>query len=372
MHTVRYNNRNREFFNTLKKRVDEHFKSKNISRNGDYRMVIKTIAMYGIYLTPFALMLTGAVTNGWLMLGLCVVMGIGMAGIGLAIMHDANHGSYSKNQKLNNWIGYSLNVIGGYSFNWKLQHNNIHHTFTNVEGVDEDIAPPGFLRFSPHAPLWKIHRFQHIYAWFFYGFMTLMWVTTKDFKQLSRYNKSGLMKQYKTSFTREFIKIFLCKISYYAVMLVMPFILLDLPWYSILGGFLIMQFVAGLILAAIFQPAHVVEETSFPTPDENGMLETDWAVHQMYTTANFAPDNKILSWYCGGLNYQVEHHLFPTICHVHYRDISPIVEKTAKEFGIPYYSQKTFRSALVSHVKMLKKFGTEKPEFIIVPARNAN
>ena len=114
---------------------------------------------------------------------------------------------------------------------------------------------------------------------------------------------------------------------------------------------------AGIILALVFQPAHVVMETEFPEPDNEGSLEDNWAIHQFKTTSNFAPNNKVLGWYMGGLNYQVEHHLFPTICHIHYPAISKIVKATAEEYGVPYYSQKTFASAVKSHFQLLMRLG---------------
>ena len=126
-----------------------------------------------------------------------------------------------------------------------------------------------------------------------------------------------------------------------------------MSWYHILLGWFCMHFVAGMILACIFQPAHVVPTSEYPKPDENNTVKGDWAKYQILTTANFAPNNKILSWYIGGLNYQIEHHLFPNICHVHHKSLSKIVQETAHEFGLPYHSQPTFGGALLNHAKML-------------------
>ena len=134
-------------------------------------------------------------------------------------------------------------------------------------------------------------------------------------------------------------------------------IMLPFSWWLTLAFFFSMHFVAGLILASVFQPAHVMPTSEFPLPNENGIIENNWAVHQMYTTTNFAPNNKILSWFIGGLNYQIEHHLFPHVCHIHYSKINKIIEKTALEYGLPYNSEKTFRSALISHARMLKQLG---------------
>jgi linoleoyl-CoA desaturase len=354
---IRFNSQQRSFFQTLHSRVDEYFKTNNISKSGNGWMVVKTIAMFCLYFTPYFLIVLGVVTSIPLMLGLCIAMGFGIAGIGLAVMHDANYGSYSRNTKVNKLIAYSLNIIGGHYLNWQLQHNTLHHTFTNIDGHDHDIEGKGLLRFSPHAPYKKVYRFQFLYAWFFYGLLTLSWVFMKDYKQLIRYNKMGLLTARKKKLSSQMVVLIAWKVFYYIYMLVIPMIVLPLAWWQILIGFVLIHFTGGLLLGLVFQPAHVVEDLEFPLPDNSGNMENDWAVHQLYTTANFAPKARILSWFVGGLNYQVEHHLFPSICHQHYKDIAPIVQRTAKEFNYPYYSHRTFRLALLSHSRMLIKLG---------------
>jgi linoleoyl-CoA desaturase len=350
-----------DFINTTKARVRAYFKDNNISRYGNADMYIKTAVMVTIYLLPFILMLTGVITNTWLIFASWIVMGIGMAGIGLSVMHDANHNSYSKNKVVNKYIGLIINIVGGNALNWKIQHNILHHTYTNVEGLDEDIKSVSFLRFSPHQEHHKIHRFQHLYAWFFYGLMTMMWATTKDFSQFKRYKKKGLLNQFGgIKMNKMLTRVVLSKVVYFIILLILPIILLPTSWWLTTAFFLSMHFVAGLILGCIFQPAHVMPTSEFPLPNDKGIIESNWATHQMYTTTNFAPNNKIFSWFVGGLNYQIEHHLFPNVCHVHYNKINKIVKQTAKEFGLPYNSEKTFLSALSSHAKMLKYLGSSK------------
>lgn len=320
-------------------------------------MYLKTAFMVSLYLSAYLLITLNVFESKLIWLFISVLMGAAMAGVGLCVMHDANHGSYSKNATVNRWMGNIIIIIGGHALNWRLQHNVLHHTFTNVHEHDEDIAPPGFMRFEPHAKLKKIHKLQFIYAWFFYGLMTLMWSTTKDFKQVMRYNKMNLLKGANTTLAKEVFKIIVSKIIYHAFMLLPLFIVKEMTFLNWLTGFLIIHYTAGLILAMIFQPAHVVQETEFPVPSEDGQLEDNWAVLQIKTTMNFATRNKVFSWLVGGLNFQVEHHLFPTICHVHYPKISEIVKKTAEEFNLPYHVQKTFVGALWSHERMLWKLG---------------
>lgn len=358
--TVKFTGRKHEFFNTLNQRVTAYFKTNNISRNANAEMVIKTIVMFSLYFVPYVIILAWPVSNYGVFLLLNVVMGIGVGGIGLSIMHDANHGAYSNKSWVNATLGYSLNLVGANALNWKIQHNVLHHTYTNVFDADEDISPRGALRFAPESPWKKFHRFQHIYAWFLYGLMTIVWVLTKDFVRLIRYQKDGMLTKQKANVYKEWTILIFTKAFYVGYIFVIPVMVLAFSGWQILLGVLLMHYVAGFILAIIFQPAHVIEGTEYFQPDETGSIENTWAIHQLLTTTNFAQKNKILSWYVGGLNYQVEHHLFPNVCHVHYREISAIVERTANEFGVPYKKVETFTGALIAHGKLLKELGKQE------------
>ncbi len=348
----------RDFNSTLKKRVRAYFKDNNISKHANTNMKIKTVFMISLYFTPYFLMIFGVVTNIWLIALSWVIMGLGIAGIGLSIMHDANHGAYSKNERVNFIIGRIINLVGGYAPTWKIQHNILHHTYTNIHGYDEDVSPAvPLLRFSPRDKYIPAHRFQFIYAWFFYSLMTVMWMTTKDFQQLFRYKKMDLTKTENAKFERLMFELVATKLFFYLYIIIIPMIFIDIAWWTTLLFIIMMQLIAGFILAIVFQPAHVVPETAFPEPDRDLTIENNWAIHQLETTSNFAPKSRILYWLVGGLNYQVEHHLFPNICHVHYKTLSKIVKTTAEEYGIPYYSEPTFFSAIRSHGRMLKKLG---------------
>lgn len=355
---VKFNNQDRpEFYKALRSRVNKYFKDKQITRHANMNMVFKTIFMLTLYLTPLVLMLTQVVTGAWPVIGMWFIMGLGMSGIGLSVMHDANHGSYSSNAKVNKALGYILNLVGGYHNNWIIQHNVLHHSFTNVHGHDEDIDK-GIIRMSPDQEHKKGYYYQAYYAPFLYGIMTLYWLVAKDFMQLNRYSKKNLLEAQGLTYGKALTHIIFNKTWYIILTLVLPLMMIELPWWIIVAGFLMMQFMSGLILALIFQPAHVIEETSFFVPDTTGSVENSWAIHQMMTTSNFAQGSKFFSWFVGGLNYQVEHHLFPHICHVHYRGLSSIVKATAEEYGVPYYQHRTFFDALKSHFTLLNQLGT--------------
>jgi linoleoyl-CoA desaturase len=347
------------FFSVLRKRVNDYFEQNNIPKTGDYRMVVKTISMLCIYLGPFIFMLTGVVPL-WATFICWMFMGIGMAGVGMSVMHDANHGAYSKSGFINNMVGRTIYLLGGSKFTWKVQHNILHHTYTNIYGMDEDIHDKPILRLSPHGKLNFLHKYQHFYGFFIYSLATLAWTIDKDFKQLIRYNKTGLTKGSGGRPVAEMLKLIASKTLYFIVFLIIPLLLTPYSFGYILLGFLIMHFTAGIILTTIFQLAHVVEGMDHPLPTEDGNIENSWAIHQLETTSNFAKKNPVLSWFVGGLNYQIEHHLFHNICHIHYKKIAPIVKATAQEFNIPYHEQTTFWQALASHIRILKQIGRDQ------------
>jgi len=369
--TLKFANNRQDFFATLNRRVNDYFKSNNLCRHANHEMKIKTVFMFSLYFVPYFLIISNLTTNPWALWALCGIMGFGIAGIGLSVMHDANHGAYSKKPWVNDVLGYSLNIIGASAFNWRMQHNVLHHTYTNVHEADEDISPRGVLRMHPDSEWKGLHRFQHLYAWFFYGLMTLVWCSVKDFVRIMRYQKSGLIQKQKGNFYKEYVILIASKVIYFAYIFVVPALLIpSLAWWQILVGFLTMHYIAGFILAIIFQPAHVIDGTEYPVVDEDGQLENNWAIHQLLTTTNFAQKSRIFSWYVGGLNFQVEHHLFPNICHVHYRHVSGIVKTTAEEFGLPYKNTPTFLDALIGHARLLKQLG-ERPVVTLPTARAA-
>jgi linoleoyl-CoA desaturase len=356
MKSIRFNTtdaRDREFVATLRKNVSDYFKENNISQKANGAMWFKAIALIAIYVVPFVLILTIPM-NAWWAFFWCIIMGIGIAGVGMGIMHDATHGAFSKKQWVNDLFAGTLYLLGSNILNWKIQHNVLHHTYTNISGMDEDIADKGPLRLSENRPLKKYHKFQQYYAFIFYGMMTLV-MLTNDFIRLSGYAKADLLKAQNKELAPEFLKMFIRKILYLTVIFGLPLWLTDFSFWQILGGFLMMHWVASIILSFVFQMAHVVEGAE--QFSEAPMMSNEWHVHQLHTTSDFARNSPILSWYVGGLNYQIEHHLFPSICHVHYKQLAPIVQRTAEMYGIPYNLKPGFGAALISHFKQLKRLG---------------
>jgi len=319
-------------------------------------MIVKTVFMLLLFFAPLVVIIFVPFSSVLLLFGLFITSGFGMAGIGMGIMHDAIHGSYSNNKYVNKFMGYTINLIGANNEVWRLQHNVLHHSFTNIDKHDDDINAPFFLRFSPNAKINRLHKFQHIYAWFFYGLSTISWITSKDFVRLTRYYRMGLIKNKKT-YQLGLVKMVLWKLLYYSYALVLPLVMSGFAPGVVILAFLAMHFVTGLSISLVFQSAHVVSEVSFPLPNKEGEMEDERMAHQLATTCNFSPNSKVLYWLVGGLTNQIEHHLFPNISHIHYKKLAPIVEQTSKEFGLPYHNNGNFPSAIAKHFKMLYLLG---------------
>ena len=319
-------------------------------------MVIKTVIMLCLFFIPLLTLSSGVVTSKLLLFVLYIAAGLGMAGIGMGVMHDAIHGSYSKNKKINRLLGYSFNMIGANATVWRIQHNVLHHTYTNIDDADDDINTPMFLKFCPHAKHYWVHQFQHIYIWFFYSISTISWITSKDFVRLKRYSDMGFLDG-KNEYLKELISLTAWKLLYYSYAIILPMIMLPFTWGTILLSFFCMHMVTGLLVSVVFQIAHIMPDNEFPLPDEEGLINNNWYGHQFATTTNFSPNRKLLFWLIGGLNYQVEHHVLPDVCHVHYKELTKIVSDTAKEFGMPYHVKKSMFHAIVDHTKMMRSLG---------------
>jgi linoleoyl-CoA desaturase len=179
----------------------------------------------------------------------------------------------------------------------------------------------------------------------------------KDFTQLVEFNKAGITRKFQVKPSVEYIKMVSVKIIYLFVFIGLPIMFTPFSWWQVLIGFFILHWFAGCILSTVFQMAHVVDGTEQLLPNTEGVIECDWAVHELRTTSDFARNNIFLEYFVGGLNFQIEHHLFPNICHIHYRKIAPIVERTANEFGFHYNLKPSFTHAISSHINRLKELG---------------
>jgi linoleoyl-CoA desaturase len=353
MNKVSFNNSNNVFFQSLKHSVEDYFKTHDLKKTGNWRLYSKSLilipAAIGLYISLMVFTMPTAIA-----LVLCALLGLTLSSIGFNVMHDACHGSYSSKKWLNNILGLSLNAIGGNAFFWKQKHNVLHHTYTNITGADDDIAQSKLLRQSP-AQEWKpFHRYQHIYVTVAYALTLFMWVGVRDFEKY--FTRKIHNTPLQPMSVNEHITFWVSKALYLVFYVLIPILCVGpLAW---LIGYLTMGIVTGVVISYVFQLAHAVEGPEFDSVGiDDKLIETEWAVHQIKTTANFAPQNKFISWAVGGLNYQIEHHLFPRVSHIHYPALSKIVKDHCQQFQLPYHSFPTVSHAIGSHLRTMKHLG---------------
>lgn len=353
MSKTSFNNINKPFASTLRARVNDYFKTRQLSNTGNRRLYIKSITLVTTAIALYTALLSLTMPV-WLSCLLCVVLGITFAAIGFNIMHEGGHQSFSKSTWLNTVSAYTLNMLGGTIYFWKQKHNINHHTYTNIDGLDHDIDVK-FMRMHADQPHRWFHRFQFAYWFVLYGISYIAWVLFQDFEKYFS-GKMGQRAERKTMPLREHLIFWATKTGYALVYFIIPIIAVG--WLPALIGWLIAGVSCGFCLAVVFQLAHVVEDTQFPIADEeSGKIEQEWMVHQLSTTANFATGSQTVSWLLGGLNFQVEHHLFPRISHVHYPAINKLVKATCKEFGVTYLEHRTMGGAFASHLRHIYRLG---------------
>jgi linoleoyl-CoA desaturase len=315
-------------------------------------MYLKT-AILLTWLAGSYLALVWLATSWWQALPLAISLALAMAGVGFNVQHDGNHGAYSPHGIVNRAAALSLNLLGGDAYFWRYKHNIAHHSYPNVTGSDDDIRLGPLARVSPHQPRYWFHRFQHLYVWGLYALLAINWQLSGDFRALIRPGVGDT----RVARPRGWNLLCFCvgKATFLTLAFVIPLRRHHLG--HVIGIYLLTASVLGLTLAIVFQLAHCVEEAQFRIPDGARRIDRDFTAHQVETAVDFARDNRLLTWYLGGLNFQVEHHLFPKTCHIHYPAISPIVEATCRAHGISHLSHPTMRGALRSHVRWLKRMG---------------
>jgi linoleoyl-CoA desaturase len=352
----KFSNIQHSFHTELKNRISDYFSEVGKSTTGNYSLFIKAIVLVVSFLFVYV-HLVFFTPVPWLAIVECVILCGLTASIGFNVMNDGAHGSFRRYTWLNKLAALSLNFLGANNFMWNTKHNIIHHAYTNVDGVDDDINARPFLRLCETQKFYKMHRYQHLYFWLAYSLLYVYWVFVSDYKKYFT-GRVGIMPLKKMN-TWDHISFWSFKILHLVLFVSLPIYMVGFgPW---LTAFLVYSMFAGFVLSIVFQLAHTVEDTHFPLADPaTGKMEDEWAIHQLKTTANFATKNKLISWWVGGLNFQVEHHLFPKISHVHYPAISKIIRKACHDYNLPYIEYPKMRLAVISHVSFLKQMGRKK------------
>jgi linoleoyl-CoA desaturase len=345
-----------QFYIELQRRLSGYFQESGKQPRDCPRMYWKTGLILAWFFTCYALLLLVDMT-WWQALPVVVLLGVATAAIGFNVQHDAGHQAYSEKSWINRLLASTLDLVGGSSYYWHFKHGIYHHTFTNIDGHDSDIDL-GFLgRLSPHQRRYWFHRWQHFYIWPFYGLVVIKWQLFDDFFTLI----TGRIGNYRVPFPGRWdLAIFLVgKLLFITLAFVLP--LCFHPWWLVLTCYGLAMLVTGVVLSVVFQLAHCLEPAAFPLPSATNHMEHNWAVHQVETTVNFAPRSRVLTWLLGGLNYQIEHHLFPRVCHTHYPALAGIVRRTCAEFGLAYHVYDTFWEALRAHFRWLRLMGSPGP-----------
>jgi linoleoyl-CoA desaturase len=337
----------------LEQRVATFFQETGRGRRDCWQMFLKTAIVLAWFAASYILLVFFAQT-WWQALPLAVSLALALAAIGFNIQHDGGHQAYSRRPWMNQLAAMSLDLMGASSYLWHWKHVIFHHTYVNVTGVDTDIELGGAVRLTPHQRWRPAHRWQHLYLFPLYGIMAARWHLYGDFKDVL----TGRLGPHRIPRPkgRDLIVFIGGKVVSIGLLLGLP--LLWHPWWVVGLFYLVVTGVLGMVLSIVFQLAHCVEEADFPVPAaDTHRLATPWAVHQARTTVDFARRSRVLAWYLGGLNFQIEHHLFPRVCHVHYPAIAPIVEATCKEYGVRYSVHPTFLAGIWSHYRWLWRMG---------------
>ena len=337
----------------LRRRVEEYFQTTGRRQRDCWQMYLKTSILLAGFAVAYVLLVFVAQT--WVQGALlAIVLGLFAAGIGFNVQHDGGHRAYSNHPWVNRLMALTLELIGGSSYMWRWKHGILHHTYVNIAGHDTDIDMGYLGRLAPQQKRLAFHRWQHLYLWPLYGLLSIKWQCVDDFRKIV----SGQMKEHRVPRPTGWeLLIFIAgKLVFFALAFGIP-LLFHSP-EAVLACYVVSGLVTGFVLSVVFQLAHCVEEAAFPVPDaDTGRLDHAWAVHQAETSVNFCRRSRVVSWLVGGLNFQIEHHLFPRVSHVHYPAISRLVEQTCREFGIRYAVHRSFWAGIASHFRWLRRMG---------------
>jgi linoleoyl-CoA desaturase len=342
------------FYADMKLRVRLLLEEPGRARRAQTRMYVKSAVMIAWLVASWVGLVLLA--DAWWQTALLVVsLGLSLAGVAFNVTHDANHGSYSPHRWLNRTMSWTMDVIGASSYVWRTKHNVAHHTYTNIAGADSDIDSMPFARLAPDQPRRRVHRFQHLYMWVLYGLFAIKWHTVGDFGYLRARRVGEVPLKWPAG--AELVGFWAGKVVFLAWAIVIPLLLH--PAWQVAAVFGAVSFVLAITLAVTFQLAHCLEEADFSSVAEMGDADrADWARHQLQTTVDFAPRSRFLAWYLGGLNFQVEHHLFSRVCHIHYPAIAEVVREVCERHGVQHQAHPHLASALASHTRWLRRMGS--------------
>ena len=341
------------FPKVLRRRLDNFFSDESISPKAGAAMWVK-IGLGLAVLAGSWIVLYAFNPDSWKFVAIYLLSGLAQTFLMLNIAHDSNHNAISSTRFVNKALNYVFDVCGISSYMWRILHHRGHHSCINLHGEDDALTGRGIFRFTPHEPRARLHRFQHIYALFFYAMFSLDYVFVRDFECFF-FPSHGYLKSTRHPM-REYVILFAGKGLYFTYMLILPVVLLGKSPLLVGLAFVLSHLIIGLTVSLVFQTTHTVDTTYFPSDRS----EFDNGVYHIFaTTADYATSNPLVGWLVGGLNHHIAHHLCPFVCHTHYAPLTRIVKETAEEFGVPYRQNLTVRQAILHHLILLKQLGNE-------------
>ena len=337
------------FLSTLNKRIDAYFLEKGKDRYGDKRIIQRYLIIKTIIIINYMLMITSE--NTTLVIFCFALLGPLFITLALNVSHDAVHGVAHSNKKINAYFAFQMDLFGANSFAWKKRHKIGHHAFPNIINKDPDLKQSIAVKIFPESKKLFFHEYQHIYVPILYSFYTINWIYIRDVKDFFTTSIIGKISK------KEYVKFFIFKFGYLLIFYGIPIGISTLSLSQVLIANVAMNVCASYFLTIALIPSHVSEKSIFPLPNKEGMMPYPWSHHQVITTSDFATKSKTTTWLLGGFNHHITHHLFPSIAHVYYPEITPIIKRTILEFGLPYTYQNSLFKAYKSHYNLLKKNG---------------
>jgi linoleoyl-CoA desaturase len=352
---IRFRQGNRgDFYRIVRQRVRAYFDTTGRHRFGDWSVYGKGALYASLAASSYGLILFGGF-GPWTMLALAIGFGVSALLLSINVAHDAAHDALSPNRAVNRVVQAAcFMLLGADPYLWRLRHVKSHHTFPNVNGCDIDIDSNRFLRLSPNHPRRGYLRAQHLYAPFIIWLVDIDTVFFKDIQYLFRRRLANMVDIRHPAWA--YAMFFVCKAAYLSIVVAIPMLVLPIPWWQVIVGWMAMSFVSSALFVYLLIGTHFAEETDFPEFDASGTIDHDWATHALVTSLDWSPRSGLATFVAGGANAHAAHHLFPNVCHVHYRAITEIVARTASECGLRY-NVTTLPRMIRSHFRFLRRMG---------------
>ena len=339
----KFENNNNPFFEELNYNISNFLKTNNYNFNSFHPLIaIETaLSVCGYLFSIYKINQTGDYWYAALNAFFTIRFGF--------LMHSGNHASSSPYPIVNRIISYCMDLGGASSLIWRHEHQLSHHLYTNIIGKDNDcdIGNP-IIRLHPHIKHRWWHRYQLPILFLGMTFGLYKWIFAEFYTLYSRKIGSVNMK-YPTKI--DFIINIIFKIFFLVSFIFLP------TYYFGFKQAMILLFIRQSITSLVIENIFIVNHIQPSLHSHNS--EIHWSINQIKTSCNWSSNSRFFNWFTGGLNNQIEHHLFPTMNPYLYTRISPIVKNTCKKHHIPYNDFPTFWDAWISMIKFIHRLSNE-------------